>query len=224
MLSEVRSGLTFLVALLAAVLASGALAAAADKEQHKFNATDQAAAKGAVILKADLGTGWTGGTKTPDLTPPKPCSNWNPKQGDLVLTGAAETDWKHAGLELDTEAQVLQDTHMVALDWQRTVTDPHALTCLKLHLQQQLSSSKGVKFVSFGRMALPKIGTFSRAYLTTIDVTSGANTVRVAVEDILIGSKRTELTLTSTTAKASQAAVAAADVKLAKTLIARAKA
>jgi hypothetical protein len=212
------------VALVAAVLAGGALAAAADKEQHKLNAADQAAAKSAVILKADLGTGWTGGAKAPDLTPPKPCSNWNPKQSDLVLTGAAETDWKHAGLEIDTEAQVLQTTAMVKLDWQRTVADPHAISCLSSQLEKSLAGSTSAKFVSFRRISFPHVGTYSRAYAATIDVTSNGTTIPVVVEDVLIGSKRTELTIGSTTAKTAQPAVATADIRLARILVGRAKA
>jgi hypothetical protein len=220
-----RRGLVAVVVLLAAVVAGGAFAAAADKEQHKFNTSDQAAAKRAVIQKVDLAaTGWVGGAKAPDLTPPQPCTDWNPKQSDLVLTGAAETDWKHAGLELDTEAQVLQTPQMVTLDWQRTVSDPHAIPCLKQHIQQQVAKASGVKFVSFQRVAFPKVGTYSRAYLTVINVTSNGKTVQVAIEDVLIGSKRTELTITSTTAKTAQPTIAAADVKLAKTLVGRAKA
>jgi hypothetical protein len=93
MLSGMRRGLLPLVVLLAGAIAGSALAAVADREQHRFNAADQAAARSAVVVRSDLGsTGWTGGAKKPDLSPPKPCPNWDPKQSDLVLTGAAETD------------------------------------------------------------------------------------------------------------------------------------
>jgi len=214
-----------MAAVVAGVVAGSALAAATDREQHRFNAADQAAARSAVVRRSDLNTtGWTGGAKKPDLSPPKACANWNPKQSDLVLTGAAETDWKHAGLEIDTEAQVLQTAAMVKLDWQRTVTDPHAITCLESQLEKTLAGNKTVKFVSFRRIAFPRVGTYSRAYLTMIEVISNGTTIPVAIEDVLVGSKRSEITITSTTAKAAQPTVAAANIRLAKILVGRAKA
>jgi hypothetical protein len=213
------------ILVLLALLAVGcgtAAAAVQDREQHAFTAGDQAAARSAVLKKTDFGAGWTGGAKKPDLSPSPPCASYDPKQSDLVLTGAAESVWKHAGLELDTEAQVLKTAAMVKLDWQRTVLDPRAIACLKAQLQKHFNGS--VKFVSFRRVSFPRLGTYSRAYVTLLDVTSSSGTVRVASEDVLIGRKRTELTLTSTTAQVTQAAVHSVDVRLAKILLARAKA
>jgi hypothetical protein len=219
-----RKGLAFVASLAALAVAGTALAASLDREQHKFNASDQAAAKSAVLVKADLGTGWTGGAKKPDLGPPQTCANYDPKQSDLVLTGIAETNWKHPGLEIDTEAQVLQTTGMVKLDWQRTVIDPDAASCLKENIIKSLKSNSTVKFVSFQRVVFPHVGAYSRAYVTTIQVTANGSTVPLAVEDVLVGNKRTEFTIESTTAKQEQAAVQTALVRLAKILVARAKA
>ena len=218
--ADVRRALVILALL--AVGAGSAAAAVQDREQHAFTAADQAAARSAVLKKTDFGAGWTGGAKKPDLSPPQACAGYDPKQSDLVLTGAAESQWKHAGLELDTEAQVLKTTAMVKLDWQRTVVDPRAMACLKTQLQKRFHGS--VEFVSFRRVAFPHVGTYSRAYVTLLDVTSSKGTFRVASEDVLVGSKRTELTLTSTTALSAQAAVQTVDVRLAKILLARAKA
>ena len=224
MLSRMRRILGLAV-LAAAVAAGSALAATGDREQHEFNAADQAAAKSAVIVRADLGsTGWTGGAKKPDLSPPVPCANWNPKQSDLVLTGVAETDWKHAPIEIDTEAQVLQTAAMVKLDWQRTVADPHAIPCLESQLKKSLAAAKTTKFVSFKRISFPHIGTYSRAYVTTVDVTSNGTIMPVVIENVVVGSKRTEITMTSTTLKTLQPALAAEDIRLARMLVARAKA
>jgi hypothetical protein len=216
--------LCFIAAVAVTIGATGAFAAAADQEQHKFNAADQAAARSAVIQHADLNTsGWSGGAKAPDLSPAPTCANFHPKQSDLVLTGAAETDWKNVGLELDTEAQVLQTAHMVALDWARTVAAPAALPCTEQHVKQNLATG-AVKFVSFQRIPFPKLGSNSRAYVTTITVTSSGQTVALAIEDLLIANRRTEFTITSTTAAAAEVTVAEADLRLAKLLVARAKA
>jgi hypothetical protein len=213
------------VVLLLAFSAAGAFAASGDKEQHAFTAADQAAAKTAVVRKGDLTTpGWTGGAKAPDLSPALTCANFHPKQSDLVLTGAAESLWKNTGLELDTEAQVLQTEQMVALDWQRTVADPHAFTCTRATVKKNFSGKGPVKFVSFVRLPFPKVGKYSRAYLTTVDVTSNGTTAPIVIEDILIANKRTEFTITSTTQAVAAREIAAADVRVASLLVARAKA
>jgi hypothetical protein len=205
--------------------AAGALASLSDREQHKFNAADQAAAKQAVVLKTDLqNTGWTGGVKKPDLSPGPTCANFDPKQSDLVLTGAAETDWKHTNLELDTVAQVLQSSDMVEKDWQRTVADPAALPCTKLYVEKNVGSAASEKFVSMTRIPFPSVGTHARAYVTRIDVTLKGKTGPVLIEDVLLTKGRTEISLSSTTPGAYAVAVAEADIALAKLLVARAKA
>ncbi|HZQ81049.1 MAG TPA: hypothetical protein VFB25_03620 [Gaiellaceae bacterium] len=218
--------LCLVVAIVAAVSAAGAYAAAADKEQHHFTAADQAAAKTAVVKKADLAAaaGWTGGLKAPDLSPAPTCANFHPKQSDLVLTGAAESDWKNTGLEIDTEAQVLQTEQMVTLDWQRTVADPAAFSCTKALVKKNFSKAGPIKFVSFIKLPFPRIGKHTQAFLTTLDVTSNGTTARVVVEDILIANRRTEISISSTTQAVEAKAVAAADVRLASVLVARAKA
>jgi hypothetical protein len=205
--------------------AAGALASISDREQHKFNASDQAAAKTAVVLKTDLqNTGWTGGAKKPDLSPGPTCANFNPKQSDLVLTGAAETDWKHANLELDTVAQVLQSTDMVEKDWQRTVADPASVTCTKAYVKKNLAGSANEKFVSMTQIPFPAVGTHARAYITRIDVTSKGKTSPILIEDVLLTKGRTEISLSSTTAGPYAVAVADADIALAKLLVRRARA
>jgi hypothetical protein len=205
--------------------AAGALAAISDREQHKFNSDDQAAAKTAVVLKSDLqNTGWTGGAKKPDLSPAPTCANFDPKQSDLVLTGAAETDWKHANLELDTVAQVLQSADMVEKDWQRTVADPASFSCTKTYVKKNLGGSANERFVSMTRVPFPAVGTHARAYITRIDVTSNGKTAPVLIEDVLLTTGRTEISLSSTTAGPYAVAVADADIALARALVHRARA
>jgi hypothetical protein len=195
-----------------------------DREQHKFNAADQAFAKNAVVLKGDLSkTGWKGGAIKPDLTPGPVCADFNPKQSDLVVTGAAETDWKHANLELDTEAQVLQSAVMVEADWNRTVADPKALPCTVEQIKSTFNSAKA-KFVSLTRIPFPTVGKHARAFVTRIDIVSNGKTVPIAIEDILITKGRTEISISSTTPGSFVAPVASADVGLAKLLVSRAKA
>ncbi len=215
-----RHAAAFLAALAAALLLAGA--AVADKEQIHLTAAGQAAARAAVMHRADLGGGggWTGGSKKPDLSSGTGCANFKPKQSDLVLIGAAETVFKHPGVEFDSEAQVLQTPAMVRLDWQRTVLAPQVMPCLRSNLEKQLTSSE--RLVSVRRIPFPALSGYTRAYRTTVDVKSTSGTTRVFVDLILIGRSSTEITLTTTAPLVAEAPVRAAELRLAHILVARA--
>ena len=182
---------------------------------------DQAAARRAVAQRADLGAAaWTGGVTKPDLTSAPSCANFHPRQSDLVLTGAASSEWDYQGLQIGTEAQVLQTAAMVDADWQRTVLAPPAVPCMQKHLLKELGA--GVTFVRFRRILFPPVATNSRAYLMLVDVKTKTGKVRVALEIVLVGRGRTELTLTSIAPNAAQKVIGQADVQLAAALVQRA--
>jgi hypothetical protein len=213
------------VILAAVLLGSAGIALAAGGEQIKLNAADQAAARAAVIRRADLGTasGWTGGPAKPNLSPAPTCPNFHPKQSDLVLTGAAEADFRNtSGLEFDSEVQVFGTARMVTLDWQRTVLSPNAIPCLRSHIVKGLGS--GSKLVSFTRIVLPRLATYTTGFRVVIDVTSKKGTTSVMLEPVLIGTGRTEITLTAIAPTSAQASVSAAAVRLARLLVLRAHA
>ncbi|MGH3002623.1 MAG: hypothetical protein ACRDM1_08205 [Gaiellaceae bacterium] len=213
----------FVVSVAAALAAlCFASAAAADKERIHLTAAGKTAARAAVLQRADLGgaTGWTGRATKPDLSSTPACPGFDPKQSDLVLIGAAETVWKHAGIEFDSEAQVLQTPKMVHLDWQRTVLAPPVATCLRAGLVKQLPASE--RLVSFKRLAFPRVATYTRAYRALLDVKTASSTVRVMADTAVFGRGRTELTLTTIAQLAAEPAVAAAEVRLARVLVSRA--
>ena len=66
---------------------------------------------------ADLGPGWKGGAKKPDLTPDADCTF---KRSDLVLTGAAKSEFKTQGASITSESNILQTPAMVAAEWRRS--------------------------------------------------------------------------------------------------------
>ena len=211
------------LALCGAVVAALALAgtAAADKEKIHLTKSGQAAARAAVLARSDLGpvSGWTGGTTKPDLSVSVPCTSYDPKQSDLVLNGAAKSVWKHAGLELESEAQVLQSPAMVRLDWQRTVLAPQMLPCLRSALVKSLGASG--KLVSFGRTAFPSLAAYARRYRALVDVPTATGPVRVMVDIVLLGRGRTEITLSTTAPFAAESAIEPAELQLARTLAGR---
>jgi hypothetical protein len=213
--------------VLGAFVATAAAAVAGSdpgKEQVRLVAADQAAARAAVLRLQDLGEGWTGGPKKPSLSSKPPCTNWQPKQSDLVLTGAAEADFKHPGLEIDSGAQVLRTARMVQLDWQRTAVAPGLVGCLRSFLQKQ--SSADAKVVSVHRLAFARVpgADYTAAYRVEIDVRASGTTVPIYSDVVLVGRGRTEIDLTVTAPAAAASAVGAAERKLAGLLAQRARA
>jgi hypothetical protein len=196
--------------------------ALADKEQIHLTAAGQKAAQAAVLTRSDIGTapGWTRKAKKPDLSSTTGCANFDPKQSDLVLNGAAEVEWSRPGIDFDSEAQVLETPAMVKLDWQRTVLAPQVLPCLRSNFQSHATASE--KFVSVTRLAIPAIGTYSRAYRVLLDYTQKGQTVRLFVDVVLVGRGRTEITLTTTAPLAAGTAVKDAELRLVRLLVARA--
>lgn len=214
-----------LVAFLALSAAGTAEPASAppSKEQVRFTAADQAAARAAVLRLTDLGSsGWQGGRLKPDVGSGLTCRGYSPKQSDLVLTGAAETAWHRPGLQVRSVAQVLKTRAMVARDWSRTVTDPRAVACLRGAVTKGLTSSE--RLVSFRRLPFPRLATFATAYRAIVEVSAGGASARVLVDLVLVGRSRTELTLLLAAPAAAGASIAAADVRLARRLLTRVRA
>jgi hypothetical protein len=210
--------------VVAAVLAlAGAGGAwADDREQVHFAAADQTLAKVAVVQRADLGdpAGWTGGPSKPSPPSSFTCGSYHAKQSDLVLTGSAATKWTHAGLEFDSEAQVLKTERMVRLDWQRTVTHPGVADCLRKQFAAGLAPTQ--RLVSFQSTPFPKVATFTAAFRGVIEV-AGKGKARVIVDVVVFGTGRVELTLITTAPYSARGPVAAAEGRLAQLMVVRAR-
>jgi len=203
-----------------AVAAGAAVAATGERPQVHLTKSGQAAAKQAVAVRSDLGAGnWTGGFVKPDLSQSPACATFHPKQADLVITGAAETDWQEQGLRIATTAQILKTRAMVLADWRRTVLAPGAMSCLRAHLFKEVG--KGVTFVSFRRAIFPPVATNAEAFLMLVDVKTPTGNVRVAIELVAVAIGRTELTIVSIVQNAVQKVVAQIDAQIARTLVAR---
>jgi hypothetical protein len=214
-----RTAIGLLGATLTALVSAGG--ALADKEKVHLTPTGNAAARAVVVKRADLGggSGWTGGMKKPDLSSTLGCTTYEPKQSDLVLVGTARSSWTATGLQIDSQAQVLQTSTMVRLDWQRSVLAPQVLPCLRSGLAKKLGGSR--RFVSFEQIGFPKLATYSHRYRALVDVDTASGTLRVMVDIVLIGRGRTEITLTSTSLYSARSAVEAAELDLARRLAAR---
>jgi hypothetical protein len=221
--------------ILAAIFAAGAVgltpgagasalwSAPPNREQIRFNPSDQAAARAALLRRGDLGSaGWSGGPVKPDLSSTMSCPGYTPRQSDLVLTGAAEADFRHTGLDVKSVAQVLRTRSMVARDWRRTVVDPRALRCLRHTVATALPAYQ--RLISFGKLAFPRLARYAAAYRALIAVQTQGQRVLVAVDVVVVGHSRTELTLTVAAPAAAIASLSRAEVRLARVLLARARA
>jgi hypothetical protein len=219
-----RIGKRLGVALAAASAALGLVGVAgADQYQVRLTAAGNAAARAAVVTRSDLGStaGWTGVSKKPDLSSSPTCAGFDPKESDLVIVGAAETDWKHPGLEFDSVAEVLQTAKMVQLDWQRVMLSPKLLPCLRKTVPQSLGA--GGKLVAARELPVPRLATYTKAFEVLIDVKSGSRTVRLMIDMLFVGRGRTEITLMTTAAFAARPIVQPAEIRLARALVSRAR-
>jgi hypothetical protein len=210
-----------LLALAFAIPAS----AANEKPKVRLTAKDQAAARAAVITRADLylPAGWTGGAVRPAVLPFPPCPGFAPKQADLVLTGIAEATFRHTtGIAFNTVAQVLETAKMVRVDWRRTVLDRRVPACLRYRMIQDARSSK-FKFVSLAPLPFPRITRFTRAYRVVYDDTTRAKKVRIFLDLVSFGRGRTEILMTTTGPLLGADAVLDAEIGLGRILVARAR-
>lgn len=216
-----RIGRLVALAAAATLACAVAVAALADRPRIHFTAAGQAAARAALVKRADLGPapGWKAKTEKPDLTSSLPCS-YQPKQSDLVVNGAAETLWQNTGIQIDSEAEVLQTAGMVRLDWQRSVVAPQMVPCLQHALAKQFGSSGNL--ASFKRIPFPQVAAYTRAYRAIVDVKTSSGTVPVMIDAVLIGRDRTEITLATTAPLASARAVEPAERRLAALVASRA--
>jgi hypothetical protein len=212
-----------LMAAAVALVTAVEVSAGDGKEQIRFNPADQAAARAVVIRRADLGSsGWAGGPAKPDLSSGPSCPNYHPKVSDLVLTGAARTTFQRSGFELDSQSGVLKARRMVALDWRRSVLAPGVVPCLRQSIGKGLGSN--AKVVSFKKLPFPQLATYAALFRGVISVQAQGKTVRVLTDLVLVGRSRTELTLTVVGPASAKSAISAAERRLARALITRARA
>src|SRR5579862_2296768 len=126
-----RNRLSILLALVVSALVAAAVATAnsnggahkagaartSESAQRHYTTADQTLARSVVLKAADLGPAsrWSGGVTAADTTQPRSCSNFHPRQSDLVITGDAQSDYTPAtgGMQYHSEAQIMQNAKMV---------------------------------------------------------------------------------------------------------------
>jgi len=206
-----------------ALVSTAAATAGRNSYAVRMTAEGQAAARAALLTKADLGAGWEGGPTKPHLGSGLSCRHFHPKLSDLVIIGAASVQYHQPGLQMRSDSQVFRTEKMVRADWRRTAQGPRFVSCLRAAARRSATSGKS-RFVSFRKLRVPVIGTQTVAFRTIFDVRSPQGTIRLAVDIIGFTQGRTELTLTTTMALASAPTLAQNELVLAKTLVSRVRA
>lgn len=189
-------------------------ALAAEKQPIRFNASDQAAAKAMTVKTADLGRGWKGGATKPDLTADDRCGM---KRSDLVLTGAARSEFTTPGALISSESNVLQSPGMVTNEWRRSVGNAIFMACAG----RLVTESTDMKVVSFKKLPFPKLTTYAVRYRMVADYGKQGSSTRILVDIIYLGQGRSEVALSVTTSYADRAATDSAERRLAQLIVRR---
>jgi hypothetical protein len=194
--------------------------AAADDYTRAIEATDQAAAKAAVLRKSDFGTlPVTGGATKPDNSGDARCSYYDPKESDLFLTGEAESLWRGSLLEVRSDVTVLRSKGMVATDWTRSFTPAGFLRCMRELAQKGMGSSG--KVVSVSRLPFPKIAARTYAFRVVSDVTTSGQKLRMMIDFIVFSQGRAEALLSTTAPLSLRHALRPVEIALARAMAAR---
>jgi hypothetical protein len=190
--------------------------------QIRFNPADQAAARAVVIRRVDLGSSsWQGGAEKPDLSAGPTCPNYHPKVSDLIITGAARTEFRQAGFDFGSQAGILKTRRMVALDWRRSVLAPGPVPCLRRTTQKGLGSN--AKVVSYTKLPFPHYAPYTALFRGVIRVQAQGQTVHLLTDLVLLGRERTEITLSVVGPAEAKKQISAAERRLGRVLLARAR-
>jgi hypothetical protein len=208
--------------VIALVLAGGALA-----NKNRIDKADQAAVQHEVLRSSDLPSTvkWQGGAIKPDNSSSFTCPGYHPKDSDLVTTGDAESKFSTPGLTVDSEVGRLETAKMLELDWKRSVV-PAIIPCVGRAFAHAAHGT--LTILSVHRVSFPSIATHTVDYRVLFR-TSATKPQRGIVDLILVGSGRTEITLTvlallgaPSSVTSGEAVVGAFDERLARLLAKRA--
>jgi hypothetical protein len=115
----------------------------------------------------------------------------------------------------------MKTSTMVRLDWQRVVARAGYLECTA---RAEFAGDASMKVVSFTRTPLPKLAPLARRYRIVVDYVAEGDTLRLMFDAILLGKGRTELTLGTLAPYAARRTVEAAELRIARMLLARTRA
>ena len=204
-------------ALLAGMLAG--IAAARDPwDPHtRIRAADQAKAAATVLRRDDLGAGWTGGARTPTSLKAPTCPAQRPNDGDLTLTGHAESIFSNGngGVQVDSDVEVFPNSKQARARFVRFL-QPKLATCLRYDLQKSFGGAK-VTILKLQRLKLAKVADRVAAFRLPL-VYQG---VAVDSDFLLLGRGRSQLYVIVIAPSSSEGQLPGFELRVAKLLVKR---
>jgi hypothetical protein len=123
------------------------------------------------------------------------------------------------GASITSESNVLQTPAMVAAEWGRSFGSNSYMACARKIVMD--SDEPNVTFVSFKKIAFPKVAQYASRYRMVADYGDAGSKVRVLVDVVMLGRGRTEISLVVTVPYANRASADVAERQLAKLLVSR---
>ena len=181
---------TFVVFLVAALLAP-ALAGAADGEPRKaLTKKDQATARSVVVKRGDLGQGFATIARDKDEGVPKGARCGPLDESDLTVTGdAASPDFRLAQqtafVTVGSTAQVYRTLREANASWGRGTT-AQTTTCLSDIVRLSAAPGQKITVLSATRVKFPSLSPKTAAYRLVLTITVGAQQVRAYVDAVVL--------------------------------------
>jgi hypothetical protein len=212
------------VTLVAALVTAVADARDPWDPRTKLRRADQRKAAATVLTQADLGAGWTGGARKPISFKAPTCPAQRPNDGDLTLTGHAESLFSNGngGIQIDTDVEVFPTEKQAKARFVRFM-QPKLFSCLKYDLAKSIGGS-GATILKPVRLDLPKVAERAGAFRVPVAVKAGSRTVTVDADFIYLGVGRSLIYVNIVAPSVQEAQLPEFEHRLAKLLVGRAPA
>jgi hypothetical protein len=210
------------LSVLAGFLAAAAGAAERDPwdPRTKLRPADQKRAVATVLTKTDLGPAWSGGVRTPTSFKAPTCPAQRPNDGDLTLTGHAESVHTNGngGIQVATDVEVFPNEKQAKARFVRFM-QPKINTCLRYDLAKSFGGVK-VTMLKVKRLKFPKIADRVAAFRLPV-VYQG---LTVDSDYLFLGKGRTQIYVNVIAPSSQESQLQGFELSLAKQLVKRATA
>jgi hypothetical protein len=190
----------------------------------KIRQDDQRHAAAIVLTQADLGAGWSGGARKPTSLKAPTCPAQRPDDGDLTLTGHAESVFSNGngGIQIDTDVEVFPTAKQAKARFVRFM-QPKLYSCLKYDLAKSIGGSRAT-ILKPARLDLPKVAEQFAAFRVPVAVKAGSQTVTVDADFLYLGAGRSLIYVNIVAPSVQEAQLPEFEHRLAKLLVRRAPA
>jgi hypothetical protein len=218
----VTGRLTIVAAAAAAlVLAAAALADPLDPKV-KIVPRDQAAARAALLTRADLGAAWNGGAlATPSSLKAPVCPSLRPDYSKLTITGHTEArfDNGNGGFQVVADVEVWR-TVAQATEHMGALFRPKLPTCIKYALSKSVGGTN-VLLLPVKRLKIAKLADVTAHYRAPIVVKSGKQSFTVLSDFVFLRKGRTEIYLNVIAPSTDEQQVTTFVTRIARTVLKR---